>query len=139
MADSAVSIRWTGEGLRFEADHPSHNTFRIDGDSKTSHSPVQALLLSLAGCTAADVIDILAKMRVGITNLDVQVEGNRNSEPPRYFKTIHIRYHAQGIAEQDMSKLERAVELSQEKYCSVFHSLRKDIEFSHEIVVGRGT
>lgn len=139
MADSAVSIKWVGEGLRFEADHPSHNTFRVDGNGKTSHSPVQALLLSIAGCTAADVIDILNKMRVGITHLDVLAEGNRNAEAPRYFKTLHIRYNARGVSEQDREKLERAVQLSHEKYCSVFHSLRKDIEFSSEIVIDQAT
>ena len=139
MADSAISISWTGEGLRFQADHPSHNTFRIDGDGKTSHSPVQALLLSLAGCTAADVIDILGKMRVGIARLDVVVEGNRNPEPPRYFRTIHVRYVARGVAAQDRDKLERAVQLSHDKYCSVYHSLRKDIAFSNEIVIENET
>lgn len=134
MADSQVTITWTGEGLRFEAAHPSHNTFRIDGDGATSHSPVQALLLSLAGCTAADVIDILNKMKVAITSLDVVAEGNRNAEPPRYFKTIHVRYHARGVAQENRAKLERAVELSHEKYCSVLHSLRNDIAFSRELV-----
>jgi putative redox protein len=134
MADSQVTISWTGEGLRFEAAHPSHTTFRIDGDGKTAHSPVQALLLSLAGCTAADVIDILTKMRVAIASLDVVAEGNRNAEPPRYFKTIHVRYQARGVPQADRDKLERAVELSHEKYCSVLHSLRKDIVFSREII-----
>jgi putative redox protein len=136
MADSVVTISWTGEGLRFEADHPSHNTFRIDGDGKTAHSPVQALLLSLAGCTAADIIDILKKMRVAIADLDVVVEGDRNAEPPRYFTRIHMRYTTRGLDAKDKDKLERAVNLSQEKYCSVYHSLRKDIEFSNEIIIG---
>ena len=133
MADSQVEVRWTGEGLRFEAEHASHNTFRLDGEGKTAHSPVQALLLSLAGCTAADVIDILTKSRVPVSTLQVRVEGDRNADQPRYFTAIRMRYIARGIAEADRSKLERAVQLSHEKYCSVFHSLRTDIEFSSEI------
>jgi putative redox protein len=133
MADSQVEVSWTGEGLRFEAEHPSHNTFRLDGNGKTAHSPVQALLLSLAGCTAADVIDILTKSRVPVGGLQVRVEGDRNAEAPRYFTAIRMRYIVRGFAEQDRPKLERAVQLSHEKYCSVFHSLRKDIEFSSEI------
>ena len=133
MADSHVSIKWTGEGLRFEAAHSSHNTFRIDGDGVTAHSPVQALLLSLAGCTAADVIDILVKMRVAIAGLEVVVEGNRNAEPPRYFKTIHIRYQARGVRDTDKDKLARAIQLSHDKFCSVLHSLRDDIAFSSEL------
>ena len=133
MADSQVEVSWTGEGLRFEAQHASHNTFRLDGDGKTAHSPVQALLLSLAGCSAADVIDILTKSRVPVSGLQVHVEGDRNAEPPRYFTAIRMHFVARGVAEEDRSKLERAVQLSREKYCSVFHSLRTDIEFSSEI------
>lgn len=136
MADAQVTIGWTGEGLRFEAAHPSHNTFRVDGDSVTSHSPVQALLLSLASCTAADVVDILTKMRVPLAGLEVVAEGDRNSEPPRYFKTIHLRYTTRGVAAGDRDKIERAIALSHEKYCSVLHSLRNDIQFSSELVLG---
>jgi putative redox protein len=136
MADSAVTIGWTGEGLRFEAAHPSDHAYRIDGDGVAAHSPVQALLLSLAGCTGADVIEIVKKMRVPIAGLDVQVEGDRNAEPPRYFKAIRIRYVTRGVAAQDRPKIERAIALSREQYCSVLHSLRHDIELSSELVIG---
>jgi putative redox protein len=136
MADSAVTIGWTGEGLRFEAAHPSDHAYRIDGDGVAAHSPVQALLLSLAGCTGADVIEIAKKMRVPIAGLDVQVEGDRNAEPPRYFKAIRIRYVTRGVAAQDRPKIERAIALSREQYCSVLHSLRHDIELSSELVIG---
>lgn len=135
MAAPEVTIGWTGDGLRFEAEHPSRNNFRIDGDSLTAHSPVQVLLLSLAGCTGADVIDILTKMRVGISGLDISVGGDRNAEAPRYFKTMHIRYVARGVSPDDKAKLERAIALSHEKYCSVLHSLRGDIEMSSELVL----
>lgn len=133
MADAQVSVSWTGEGLQFEAAHPSH-PFLADGNGVAAHSPVQMLLLALASCTAADIIDIAGKMRVAITGLDVQVEGDRNEEPPRYFKRVHMRYTARGVAEADRSKVERAVELSHEKYCSVLHSLRKDMEVSSALV-----
>ena len=134
MADSQIAVRWTGEGLRFEAAHASY-TFKTDGDGVTAHSPVQTLLLALAGCMAADVIDIVTKMRMPISGLDVQVEGDRNAEPPRYFKRIRIRFVTRGVAEADRAKIERAVDLSHEKYCSVLHSLRKDIEISSELVL----
>ena len=133
MADSQVTIRWTGEGLRFEAPHKSNNTFQCDGDGVTAHSPVQALLLSLGSCTAADVVDIVTKMRVPMTGLEAFVEGDRNAEPPRYFKAIRIRFVAHGVAEQDRDKVERAIALSHEKYCSVFHTLRSDLQFSTDL------
>lgn len=135
MADAHVSLRWTGEALRFEAEHPSHNSFRVDGDGVTAHSPVQALLLALAGCMAADVVDIVGKMRVGLSALETIVTGDRNAEPPRYFRKIHIRFVARGVAADDRDKLERAIQLSHDKYCSVFHSLRKDIVFSSELSI----
>lgn len=135
MADTQVAVSWTGEGLQFEAAHPSH-PFLADGNSVTAHSPVQLLLLALASCTAADIIDIAGKMRVEIAGLDVQVEGDRNAEPPRYFTRVRMRYTTRGVAEADRSKIERAVELSHDKYCSVLHSLRKDMEMSSETVFG---
>ncbi len=129
MADAQVTLQWTGEGLQFEAAHAAH-TFRTDGDGASAHSPVQLLLLSLAGCTAADVIDILGKMRVPISDLQVVVEADRNAEPPRFFKAVRLRYVARGVARQDRVKVERAIQLSHDKYCSVLHSLRKDMAFS---------
>jgi putative redox protein len=135
MAAAQVTLAWTGEGLRFEADHPSHNAFRTDGDGKTSHSPVQMLLLALAGCTGADVIDILKKMRLPISALEVVVEADRNAEHPRYVKAIHMRFSTRGVPAAERAKVERAIQLSRETYCSVSHSLRQDIVFSTELVM----
>ena len=127
-----LRIEWLGKGLRFEAQHPQHR-FETDGDGKSAYSPVQHLLLSLASCTAADVIDITTKMRVPITGLDIEIEGDRNAEAPRYFTAIRMVYVARGVSAEDRPKIERAIELSHEKYCSVMHSLRKDIVLSSEL------
>ena len=135
MADAAVSIRWSGTGLRFEASHASGNHHLLDGNGEHSHSPVQALILALAGCTAADVVDILGKMRVAFTGLVVDVEGDRNAEPPRYFTRVHMRYRLSGLAPEDEPKLTRAIALSHERYCSVLHSLRKDMKITSELVL----
>ncbi|HEY0811578.1 MAG TPA: OsmC family protein [Longimicrobiales bacterium] len=135
MANTEVTIQWSGDGLQFEAAHPSGNHYLIDGDGKTAYSPVQAFALAFAGCTGADIVDIAQKMRVHFSALSVQVSGERNAEPPRYFKTMHITYRVTGLAAEDRSKVERAIALSQEKYCSVLHSLRKDLKISSELVV----
>jgi putative redox protein len=135
MPDTEVSIRWSGAGLRFEAAHPTGNSFLIDGDGKEAYSPVQAFVLSFAGCTAADVVDIAQKMRVTFSALNVGVSGNRNAEPPRYFKTLHVIYRVRGLDPGDRSKIERAITLSHEKYCSVLHSLRKDMQITSELVL----
>src|SRR5688572_21645902 len=106
MADAQITLAWTGEGLNFEAAHAAY-AFKADGDGAHAHSPVQALLLSLASCTAADVIDITQKMRVTIGSLDVVAEGDRKAEPPRYFTAIRLRFTATGVAPEDRPKIER--------------------------------
>lgn len=135
MAGTEVSIRWSGNGLQFEAPHQSGNDFLIDGDGKAAYSPVQAFALAFAGCTGADIVDIATKMRVNFSGLAVQISGDRNSEAPRYFKAMRITYRVAGLDPADRSKIERAIALSQEKYCSVLHSLRKDMQISSELVI----
>jgi putative redox protein len=92
------------------------------------------LLLSLAGCMGIDVIDILNKSRVPVEELRVEVEGDRAPEPPRRFVSIRLTYHVRGPGEEDRSKLDRAVQLSRDKYCSVLHTLRPDLELDVRIV-----
>lgn len=135
MADTAVSLHWAGSGLNFEAEHPSGNSFLLDGDGRNSHSPVQALALALAGCTGADVVEIAQKMRVPFSGLRVEVEADRNAEPPRFFKAVRMTFRVTGAAEADREKLQRALDLSHEKYCSVLHSLRKDMTITTSLVL----
>jgi putative redox protein len=135
MADTEVSIQWSGTGLQFAAPHQSGNEFLIDGDGKTAYSPVQAFVLAFAGCTGADIVDIAGKMRVNLNGLSVQVSGDRNAEPPRYFKALRITYRVTGVDASDRPKIERAIALSHEKYCSVLHSLRKDMQITSELVI----
>ena len=135
MADTAVSLHWAGSGLNFEAEHPSGNSFLLDGAGRNSHSPVQALALALAGCTGADVVEIAQKMRVPFSGLRVEVEADRNAEPPRFFKAVRMTFRVTGAAEADREKLQRALDLSHEKYCSVLHSLRKDMTITTSLVL----
>jgi putative redox protein len=135
MADTAVTLNWSGTGLKFEAEHPSGNHHLLDGDGKNSHSPVQALALALAACTGADVVDIAQKMRVPFSGMRVVVEADRNAEPPRYFKAVRMTFYVSGLDPADQEKIQRAIDLSNEKYCSVFHSLRKDLSFSSALVL----
>ena len=134
MADTSVVLEWTGAGLHFEADHPSGNAFKCDGDGKAAHSPVQTLALALSACMAADIVDITGKMRVKFGKLRVELEADRNADPPRYFKAVRMRFYVTGAATEDQAKVERALELSLEKYCSVLHSLRKDLALSTQLI-----
>ncbi len=90
-------------------------------------SPTETLLMSVAGCLAIDVLFFLQKMRAEINSFKIDFMGERNPIPPQYYKSIEIVIHVSGSG-LTTKKLERAISLSQEKYCSVYHSLRDDIE-----------
>ncbi len=103
--------------------------YEIDFDAKVEWGcmPTEGLLASAAGCMAIDVVSFLRKMRCEISDFKIVTTGHRNPTPPQYFTgmDLHIRISGSGITEK---KMERAVSLSKEKYCSVYHSLRPDIE-----------
>ncbi|MEW6670070.1 MAG: OsmC family protein [Thermodesulfobacteriota bacterium] len=89
-------------------------------------SPTETLLLSVAGCLAIDVVTILRKMRCTLSSFHVDVEGVRKLTPPQYYTAITLAIHVSG-SDITPQKMERAIALSRDTYCSVYHSLRKDL------------
>ncbi len=128
MASKAATLRWTGEGLSFDADGYGGPALSIDSASSTGPSPMDALLMGVAGCMAIDVLMIAQKSRVEITGLEVHAEGERAESAPKRFVALRLVYRVTGAGAEDVPKLQRAIDLSREKYCSVLHSLRDDIE-----------
>ena len=128
VATRSVQLDWTGEGLAFRGSAPDGPTVTLDSDGAAGPSPTQALLMSLAGCMGIDVVMILEKGRVPLEAMTVAVEGDRTEEVPRRFTAIRLVYHIQGPGEKNRNKVERAVNLSRERYCSVLHTLRTDID-----------
>ncbi len=128
-----VRLTWQGD-LRFEGGAPDGPTIPIDGDNATAPGPMQQLLLAAGGCSGADIVSILKKMREDLTGLEIEVRGTRREEHPRRYVDVHfvIRVTGRGL---DRDKVQRAVDLSLEKYCSVVHSLRPDIAVTHELVL----
>lgn len=133
MADATVLISWTGSGTEFKGGAAGKAQVVLDGSGRAGPSPVQALLLALVACTSADVVEITKKMRVPLASLDVTVDGDRNADHPRRFNRIRVAYRVGGVAGEDQDKVRRALELSEERYCSVRHSLRTDIDYSAEL------
>ena len=129
----AVTLTWTGQGKRFDGGPENVPVSIVDGDSKDGPSPMDHLLLAAAGCMSIDVLDILAKSRVPVQSMSVDVEGTRNDKPPRYFTGITLTFHIRGPMSADRPKVERAVHLSRETYCSVMHSLRPDVNVLIEV------
>jgi len=108
---------WRG-GLMFEAKSNSGFPVVMDGDAKAGVSPMEMLVMGLAGCTGADVIDILRKKRQIVTAFEVHVTGQRADEHPRKYTAIEVTYIVTGH-DIDPEAVRRAIELSETKYCSV--------------------
>jgi len=122
-------LRWTGEGLAFSGRVGSGPAVTIDGDAKLGPSSTDSLLLGLMGCMSIDVLMILQKGRVTVNSLETRVEAERAPEPPKHFKRVRLTFTLDGPSPEESSKVDRAIQLSREKYCSVLHSLRSDLEF----------
>jgi len=105
----------------------------LDGKSIKGPGPMDSLLLAVAGCMAVDVQVILERSRVPLTGLEVAVSGERAPTHPKHYTRICLTYLLEGPQEEHQAKVERAVDLSREKFCSVLHSLRSDIDFKVEI------
>lgn len=101
--------------------------FEYDGRAFEGCFPTDTLLMSLAGCLAIDMVSFLQKMKAEIEKFRIDIAGERNPVPPQYYKSMDIIIHISGKG-LTPKKIERAIALSQEKYCSVYHSLRKDLE-----------
>jgi putative redox protein len=108
----------------------------LDSGSVAGPSPMQALAFALAGCMAMDVVHVIKKGRYELRGLRADLSGTRASEQPRRFTAIALHYTVIGDVPDE--KVARAIELSREKYCSVWHSMRQDIELSVTFTVSKG-
>src|SRR6056297_2216316 len=96
--------------------------------------PKELLLVGLSGCTGMDVVSILKKMKVENYSLRIEVENEKTEEHPVIYKTIHLRYIFHLEDESKKDKVEKAVQLSQERYCGVSAMLKESSELSYEII-----
>ena len=134
MSDTKRAVlHWTGEGLAFRGGAPDGPELTLDGDGEAGPSPMDALLQGLGGCMAIDVVHILERSRVPLEALEVEVEGTRAPEAPRRFTGIRLVYRVRGPGPDDEGRLKRAVDLSRDRYCSVLHTLRPDMEIEIRI------
>jgi putative redox protein len=104
------------------------------GGENAGLRPMETLLSALAGCSAVDILHIMKRQRENLERLEVEVEGERADAIPAVFTKIHLRFKGYGPIE--LQKLEKAVELSIEKYCSVSKMLQPNVEITAEGVLG---
>ena len=137
MAKQEIQVNWLDK-MAFSTEVNGHKmildaTEEVGGENRGPR-PKPFMLVSLAGCTAMDVISILKKMRVEVDSFDVKVEGDLTEEHPMHFYKIHVIYEFKG-KDLPMDKLEKAVNLSEERYCGVSVVYNKAIEMTSEIRV----
>jgi putative redox protein len=121
-----VELVWSKD-LQFGATS-GRSAIAVDADSVTGPSPVQLLGMALISCMAADVVDILRKGRHPLTRFHAALTGERAADPPRRLLRLLLHFAIHG--DVPAAAVERAIQLSREKYCSVWHSLRQDIELT---------
>lgn len=136
-----VQVDWKGN-LAFEATPPSGVKFTMDaypeeGREQQGPTPLEAFLSSLAACTAMDVISILRKKRQEVTAYRIEIDGDREphgSPWPRPYKTLRVRHFLTGVS-LDEAAVKQAVELSDEKYCSVSSTIRQSPPIETEWII----
>ncbi|HUR98643.1 MAG TPA: OsmC family protein [Pyrinomonadaceae bacterium] len=131
-----ATVHYAGDDF-FIGIPPSGNAQTIDskGERQAAPSPLELLLVSVAACTAADVISILLKKRQDVTDYKVEVVGERVEEHPRKFVKFHVHHIVQGRSVSEKA-LADAIELSDTKYCSVAATVRPtaQITTSYEVI-----
>lgn len=136
MNDKAV-CNWIGN-MAFETNVEGH-TFNIDADQmfggeNKGPRPKPLVLAALAGCTGMDVVSILKKMKIEPEYFNISVDGELTEGHPKYYHKIHITYIFKG-KDLPLAQLEKAVNLSQERYCGVSAMLGKAAQLTHEIKI----
>ncbi len=121
-----VDLEWEG-ALRFRG-RSGDAEILMDSPPKAGPTPVQALGFGLAGCMAMDVASILERGRLEPKGMRAHLEATRSPEHPKRLLTVDLRLTVEGAIPPD--RMERAIQLSRERYCSVLHSLNPDIEFT---------
>ncbi len=139
MVSVSVHVKWIESHLMVGADSAGHPLVLSNWPEREPQwggvKPSDLLLLAAASCSMYDVVEILRKQRQPLVALEVTCSGERTSEPVNRFTHIHLHYRATGDIEPQ--KLERAIRLSAEKYCSVTNSLNVEISRDFEILPGK--
>lgn len=136
MADrNHITTKWLGN-MAFESSNPSGHDLRIDagpddGGDSSGFRPKALMLSGLAGCSGLDVASLIKKMKLEVDDFHIETIARLTNEHPRYYDHVKIEYHFHGknLAEK---KLQRAVDLSIEKYCGVMEMFRQFAELEIE-------
>ena len=123
-----ITTTWKGN-MKFESTNPSGRNLFIDASPKDGgqgdgYRPKALMLSSLAGCSGLDVASLIKKMKLKVDDFKIEIEANLTEEYPKYYDKVNVEFHFFG-ANLNKEKLQRAVELSTEKYCGVMEMFRR--------------
>ena len=122
------------DGMKMDATTASGHTVRLEGgDKETGASPMEMVLVALGGCSTVTIAEFLTKMRQPFTSLEVELSAERAETAPRVYTKIHAHYRVTGDVDED--RVERAITMTEEKYCSVQTMLAASVEMSHTIEI----
>lgn len=130
-----AQVKWVGDD-RFLGLTESNNSVIMDAKSgdKSAASPMEMVLMGVGGCSSVDVVSILKKARQQVTDCRVEIQAERADTAPAVFTKIHLHFVVEGHEVKE-SQVERAVNLSADKYCSVSIMLGKAVEITHSFEV----
>lgn len=136
MASNTVTTHWK-KNLLFKSDNPLGGSVLMDtsfegGGNAAGCSPKALMLSSLAGCSGLDVILILNKMRVVVDDFEIKIKAELTEEHPKIYKEVHVDYHFYG-QDLDADKIDKAVNLSIEKYCGVMAMFQQFAEVTTKV------
>ena len=137
MTKDKITAKWLGK-MAFEGTVNGHKITidaepHVGGENKGAR-PKSLMLLALGGCTGMDVISILGKMRVDVTSLNIIVEGELTEEYPKYYHTMNVVYEFTG-KDLPPDKIQKAVKLSEERYCGVTAVYKEAVKIKSEIKI----
>ena len=129
-----ASVKWVSDELFLGTSESGHSIVLDANDGELAPSPMENVLISLGGCSSVDVVSILKKSRQQISTCHVDITGTRVDSVPRLFSDIHLHFVVKG---KDVSEkqVERAVNLSADKYCSVALMLNKAVNITHDFEI----
>jgi len=133
-----VKVKWLDD-MRFVAsDDRGHSivmdTSKEHGGEGSGFTPMQLLLAALGGCTGMDITNIMQKQRQKLTGLDILVSGERVADPPRVYSKVHVDYKLEGDHLKEKA-VQRAIQLSEETYCSVGATIKKTAKLTHSYML----
>jgi putative redox protein len=126
-----ATVKWIGGKQFVGIDSTHHSVVLSTPDEGVGIKPSELLLLAVASCTAVDVVEILEKKRMPLTRLEISATGEQDQDPPWTFRkiTVHFRVSGKNLTEKAVTQ---AIQLSEEKYCSVAATLRPTVEIVTE-------